>query len=420
MNLCKFYKIFTIWLIICCISYACNSNNNDSNSQFYTSSASQSNVQKNGKLTSISVDISLKGIVNYSDIFSNIDYKILSSPKGILVGKVDKLVNADSLFFLKSNGKIFIFTYTGQFLSKIDQQGEAPNQYRAITDFIVDTKNKKVQVLDNHSFSVFEFNYKGQLIRNWKHGILSFQFQQTSPEEYLFYADKELVSSYNGRFLLYNKLKERVLSYYLPIDKRRIKYEGFLDVNNFYRYKNELLISCSGNDTIFSYKSGIINPKYVFNFGTKAVSNDFYDKNMESVVDFNNARIKNEFAGLYYNSFAENDNILITQIVQAKSVYYLWFNKNKQNYYLIDQFADDLVFKGTRIRVGETFPMYFSDKKAFRILEPEVVINTLDSIRKSSSTDGWNKLISTNSNIALLHKNVNLTSNPVIMIMTYK
>jgi hypothetical protein len=377
-------------------------------------------VLENKKITSIKVDLTIASSLKYSEIFSQIDYKLLEAPDGIIVGKTDKLIEAENLFFLKSNGKIFIFRKNGRFLSKVDQQGEGPNQYRAITDFIVDTLTHRIEILDNRSFSVFEFDFNGKFSNTWKHGILSFQFYKISQDKYLFYADKELSASYNGRFLLYDRAKEKVTSYYLPIDRRRIKYEGFLDVNNFFSAQDEVLISCSGNDNIFSFRSGKIRPKYIFDFGVNSVPDDFYDKKLESVVEFNNGRIKNEFAGLYYNSFGENDSILVAQIVKAKTVYYLWLNKKNKNYRLINRFVDDLVFKGTRINVGLTFPTFFGNKKALRVLEPEAIMTTLDSIQKSSSSDEWNSLLKQNPKIRILHEKVKLVSNPVIQVMTYK
>ncbi|ADB40422.1 6-bladed beta-propeller [Spirosoma linguale] len=379
-----------------------------------------SSISKKDNITSIDVDLSKESPANYSDLFSSIEYKILKSPATILVGKIDKIVEAEDRFFLKSNGKIYIFSEEGNYLSKIDQKGEGPNQYKSITDFLVDTVTHHIEILDNHSFSVFEFDYKGTYIKNWQHGVLSFQFHKLSTDNYIFYVDKELASSYEGRFLLYNKKKNKITDNFVPMDKRRIKYEAFMDVNNFCAHPNKTLLSCSGNDTIFSYKPGTIKPKYIFKFNENTVPKDFYDKKFESIVEFNEKRLKNEFIGLYYVDFLENDNYLISQIVKGKTVYYLWFDKKKKEYRIINRFNDDMTFLKGRIHVAETFPTYFGPKRALRSLEPEAILAPLDSIQATNSDEELKLLFSKVPQLKTLRESIKLNSNPVIQIMTYK
>ena len=48
--------------------------------------------------TSIKVETAIAGTVPYSSLFSSIDYRLLSTPSGILVGNVQKIAEVDNHF----------------------------------------------------------------------------------------------------------------------------------------------------------------------------------------------------------------------------------------------------------------------------------------------------------------------------------
>lgn len=351
---------------------------------------------KNGT-TSINVVSAIADTGPYSALFSSIEYRFLTTPPGILVGEVRKLVEADNRFFLRSEGRVLIFDTTGKFLAKVDQQGKGPEQYRSLTDFIVDTVSHRIDVLDNYSFSVFTFDYTGKLINSWIHGLLAFKFQKITSDRYVFYTDKELVASYSGRFQIYDRRSKKVVNSFCYINKKRLKLEAFLDVNNFFVTPRNLLASCSGSDTIFSIGAAKIKPAYVFDFGKEGVPADAFDDKSQTEASFAEKRMKNEFTALYFVSFAESERYLIMQVVRGKTVFYLWLNKAKMQYQLVKYFTDDLVFEGQRISVSETFPTHFGPRHALRLLEPEAILMPLDSMKRAMSATDWQKLLHNNS-----------------------
>lgn len=83
-----------------------------------------------------------------SELFTN-HYRVipLETNKECLVGRIDKIIKRDSIFYILSNdSKIQSFDYEGQHLSTFENIGRGPDEYTYIGDFDIYDHNGKKEI----------------------------------------------------------------------------------------------------------------------------------------------------------------------------------------------------------------------------------------------------------------------------------
>ena len=76
---------------------------------------------------------------NITKHLSNIRYVPLETIENCYLADVGKVVkNADFILVSDSEGNLFQFTSSGQFIKRIGRRGKGPGEYLNITDFVVD------------------------------------------------------------------------------------------------------------------------------------------------------------------------------------------------------------------------------------------------------------------------------------------
>lgn len=96
-------------------------------------------------------------------IFSDVKYVKLETSDNVLIQEVNKIITDKNIYVLdRKQNTVFIFDFNGKLIDKISKQGNGPDEYYFLSDFMV--KDDKVYILSPSNFKIMIYdlanNYK--------------------------------------------------------------------------------------------------------------------------------------------------------------------------------------------------------------------------------------------------------------------
>ena len=111
------------------------------------------------------VDIDARHEVSIFDIFERIELIPLETTDESIFQNVHQLYYHNGVLYIRDWRKIFAFdATTGQFLFKIDDQGQGPNEYIHIADFEIIGHQNKMLILDPIGRNLLEYDLNGTFV----------------------------------------------------------------------------------------------------------------------------------------------------------------------------------------------------------------------------------------------------------------
>lgn len=103
--------------------------------------------------------------IQRTDLFSNIQLISLQTTDQCLIGRINKIIEADNHFFIydSKQEQILVFKEDGTYLNRIGKIGRGPNEYTSFDDFAVDTQHKQIALLTGGK-KVIIYNYDGTFV----------------------------------------------------------------------------------------------------------------------------------------------------------------------------------------------------------------------------------------------------------------
>src|SRR5690554_3457180 len=145
------FLFFSIIVGISIISVSCNNRSHKEN-EYETISITPSNKQ-----------------LPMSQFIGQIEYIKLTTPKGMALGNIEKVIVHDDLFFVRhgsSNPSVSVFNSEGEFQYNIGKQGRGPGEYVALNDFNIDRTQKTVIIMDLMLQKMHFYNLDGGYVRS--------------------------------------------------------------------------------------------------------------------------------------------------------------------------------------------------------------------------------------------------------------
>lgn len=248
------------------------------------------------------------------------------------VGSYDKIIKkGDSIFIAdyKFAKAVFCFNIKGEFLFKISHLGGGPNEYKDITDFIVDSKNNRIGILDPARNIIKLYSMSNQnYIKS-----LTFLDKQTIASRIEFNNNQYFVTRNNEctytDFNCYNfsvfDFSGNLVYEDLPINIY-LKNYTFNKPRYFSTNLNSTYYNSVFNDTIYSYNKNIFKAEYYVDFGKhKLQDNIKYSKDNDiSKIIFEDC-IKNDLTwGIDF--FAITDNMVSLLYTSGKNTFNVFYN----------------------------------------------------------------------------------------------
>ncbi len=332
----------------------------------------------------------------------NGSYDIISleTDSSCLIANIDKLEFRKDMivvgdYLAKS---VFMFSYDGRLLNKIQKIGKGPGEYLGITDMT--STDSTITIIDRFTRRKIVYDTSGTCLSSsdllkdiWAMHIFHLN------DELCFY--NEYGNTGSGNYLLFTQ-KEKIAKY-IPFD---YECKWIRMVNKAYSiHKGIAKLVYSGNDTIYEYNSaqGAI-AKYVFDFGKNKFKFGGVDYE-EFTSDYNNGKI------LGVCSVFETDQYIINKIDVVGDGYMSVYDKNINDYFFCDTPFVIEDFCGFDMDLTDTY-------------ENKLVIHYQPAVLKMLYQNKYSQLSSVNvqfkRDLATICGDLHDDDNPVIFIFDMK
>ncbi|OJV44400.1 MAG: hypothetical protein BGO29_13845 [Bacteroidales bacterium 36-12] len=229
----------------------------------------------------------------------------LETTNKCLIRQIMKIdFDENKMFISDRNNKVFVFDNNGTFLHDVGGIGSGPDEQLSITDFVLDKKNKQIQIFDMLKSTIYMYTYLGELISRKKVDVNIFRD----------FSSVDITSDNQLVLTMYNNIFATEYNYRMVNTEKYTNYRNCIpyiaigEVCEVYRIAKTaksgeiLYLSALASDTIYKYddREKSILPAIVFNGKYKPLTKeDVVDKTFEigSDVEFI-ARMKKRSIGI--------------------------------------------------------------------------------------------------------------------------
>lgn len=133
----------------------------------------EQNSGRDNKLEGETIAINNPINISIDELILEYDTIRLEAKEDSYISDISKMEILDDRIYIWDYKQriIFIFSSKGDFISKISDRGEGPNQYISINSFEVDHKNKEIILSDSFSNRIFIYDTDGKQIKVIKSNI---------------------------------------------------------------------------------------------------------------------------------------------------------------------------------------------------------------------------------------------------------
>ncbi|WP_421984945.1 6-bladed beta-propeller [Roseivirga sp.] len=296
-------------------------------------------------LQTISIDPSKVVTVTADQIFSNIDYVILSNDDHI-IGSISKIKLFDDQYFVLDadyTNSLYVHDSNGLFITKIGMEGVGPEEYQDINDFTIVTVNGSPQIwlldIGRGYFTLVIYDLNGNFITKIKSNLMA---------NFIEYFDSGLLL-----FSTANQCNDDFCS---------DKFVTDLDLN----------VLSVGSKPLDFYEENWIEPRQPISVSNTQASITTYGQNsIESIdtetgaivkdifIDFGDSQIPEELMTTFGGSYEQYHNALnkskfcyeIDNLFRNKDALYFSFDYGNRTLFFLSTQAhdDDLIFENIKL-----------------------------------------------------------------------
>lgn len=326
----------------------------------------------------IKIDIDKEEDISLLDIFEKVELVILEAADESLIKDMSKVVSKNNKYYILdySLARILIFDESGNFLSKLDNKGNGPNEYVSLTDFEVND-NGGMMLLSNYDGVLLYFDAEGECEKKIKLPTINRtykSFKCINQNDLVFWTFDE-----NNRIKFYSLKKNVIVSECFP---EKDNYFNAFSVIEF-PYGN--YISRSANNTIYEFTSDYkVKPSYHWNFGkynnkkAKLVSGEKLFSNQTEMWNFYQEAFASENINYIFNLCGGNARYLYTQLTRKNKHINVFYDKITQ---------EKIVFEKTSEK-AKIYPIVWQDEYVIGFI-PEIL--DMDEIIPDNILDEKNK-----------------------------
>ena len=281
--------------------------------------------------------------ISSTQILSSIECISLETNDTILIGEICKIIIKDDFYYIADTYAIYKFNSKGNIEAVINCLGPGPNEYAGISDFQIDN-NGFVWILSRKTKTLKQYNWMGSQLQriNLKYWVASIQIIENN--NIFLYTGNEVDGNNKTQLKVLNLTTKKIISNYLPIDKKKSKYLHVLSDNKFSipSMTDSLCYFFQPfNDTIYEVTSSHIKPLFFLKLDKYNIPSSLFDENYENVMFF--------FQALYRGNYAYGTSLFI----ESKKNYYASFYYDKK-YFISDISKESLKSNNTFSRIKET------------------------------------------------------------------
>jgi len=231
----------------------------------------------------------------------------LPTSDDLLIGNINRIRTSDKSICVSDGNALYRFSRSGKFLGKIEKKGQGPDEYAAISDFVI-ADDENVWVLPNGKTSLMLFSWDNQLVKDLK--------IESSYSSRIYRMGDKLILN-NGNFMTENNKHSlqmvdmntgEVTNRFIPIDEYKAQYLYLIETNNFHPGKNDTVcyFSTIHNDTVYRVTPNTYHPYQAFDWGGKNIPADFYHQDFMDIMAFNEGLSDGKIYGITFQLHSDN------------------------------------------------------------------------------------------------------------------
>ncbi|MBV6428333.1 MAG: hypothetical protein KIPDCIKN_02860 [Haliscomenobacter sp.] len=371
-------------------------------------------------LNTVSIAPEQSARLAFSDVFESVEYIPL---RGDLLGQVQKILFRPDTILIASNspGCVTGFDAKGNQVFSFCRQGEAPGQYKSISDFNFNPSGNRIEALDLKTLSMRYYDLSGNFISGYKHFLFSLSFHRLDAERIAFYCGNQTSDYNNTKLVVFNEKNQKVERGFIPIPKALGKrYANFFEPNNFLRLQDSLLFFHYFNDTIYHLTPERLTPRTLIRFGKYTLPQSILDKEYDNVAVFMEQIRKTEYAFHKIGYQESKDAIAFT--FEHRGLFHLaYYDKRSGNQKVAHQLKDDMVVKGFSIEAIEYVPLTTTeDGRIVFLVESPVLKDAIEKEKAATTRQEWAKRLASNTQLRNLDAYLAQYDNPILLVGKFK
>lgn len=259
-----------------------------------------------------------------SDIVSSISYIELESCDECLIGDVDKILYYGGRFYILDRNvtkSLYVFDTLGKFNFKVHRVGVGPGEYVQPDDFVLDTLNQDIILVDAEQRKVIKYDlYNGNFKSEFSVEFLPYCLGFLK-DGFVFYTNY-VPSSFGSYNLIFTNFNLQAINFAFPF-KLDENLPRIAPQTVFSSVGDSLIFIPPFQDTIYTIFNGRLKPQYFVDFGKLSIIN-LLKKRYQSSSFYEFAR---RFAFLK-QSYLETQKLIYFAFIYDNFVFHTFVNKD--------------------------------------------------------------------------------------------
>lgn len=328
----------------------------------------------------IEVDLNKCKNISIKSLFSAIQLIPLETKAESLIKELSKIEYFENNYFIldEALSRITVFDENGKYKYSIDHSGNGPEEYINISDFIINKKNRTIELLSSVNNTIYIWNVKDGSFR--EKVILPFlengaykSFMLQSPDVWVFWT-----------FDYENRIK------YIDNKSHKIVYECFPeqsgDIFSPYEFSNKNKLCRSLNPRVYNFTESGIDIDYEWRI--KGLNNELHSKNMDQfqtkkqVLDYAKSIFNSEIVDYVIIRQGESAIYQYMQLIRKNKRFSIFRDKRNENIYVFDKTKENVTIN----------PYYGGDDFIIGTESEDMDINSMmnESLLNEDNKPIWN------------------------------
>jgi len=341
----------------------------------------------------IHIDIDEMNEVSMFDLFSKIEIIKLETTEKSLVREVLKIIVEDKKIFIHDfpKSEIIVFDFDGKYISKIDNRGQGPDQYPNISDFEIDSTNKRLTLLSSVDRNMHEYDLNCNFIRKFKLPNITGAYQS-----FKFLNSKTIVFwtfDYNNRIKFYS-IKDKIIFKETYPEK-----ENLFNIFTRYEFPYQNYLTRSSRNLIQKVNDDCsIENAYEWDFGDLNIDAEKLQKIQESVSSKNIREFaKNVHASsntnYIFNIQGGNSRYLYTQITRKNKFINIIYDTSKNKKFVFEKSTEGAMFNPIFWTNDYVIGIHLDPNKSYDETIPNTILDDKNILTKKKINEFDNPIL---------------------------
>lgn len=277
--------------------------------------------------------------IGLSVLVDSVFYIKLETSSNCIIGpRVNRIIIKDKYIYVVDIGQdiLFVFNKNGNFVSKLEKQGEGPDQYTFLSHVFIDDNEEYIEIVDG----------RGEKGRILKYSNITFEFLEDSPlyvpsanssrreGDIYYFSSQQMENLVNGEATNADIIAVKDSEIQKEIFNKRIVTEGVnFTVNSENFTVNEsgnIFVSLMYKNTFYKLSNMEAYPVLTVNFGSYGIDNslglkstqaqmEYLEKHTEGLASFPVLHINNSTLLLFSYFFKKNAVRRLHQFIKLKN-----------------------------------------------------------------------------------------------------